>query len=291
MTDIEFKIGQEHENMKGAYKVLEVSRDAIRICWETGEEISTPAPLQNRIIERMDRERTLIRAKKSKKSKRLKIPELVRDFEGLKEDDFTEDVGGATWRYHDGLGGAVAVRLNSDRFDMTSWPRYGLSEVHWADLNHRHHSDFRPQAKLFARLDENRLYVGLDIGRSNEEEDSNDDWNAFLAWLRDAENETWLHKFVSEQDLSIYDIEGEAFAGNITSDGGKWRLSNKGKEQEIESLAGFLESLTDSTWVGLQIAKIVEKDEVVPRGVEIADDIAQLFEALMPLYEASAVLD
>jgi hypothetical protein len=68
-------------------------------------------------------------------------------------------------------------------------------------------------------------------------------------------------------------------------------LSNKGHEQEIESLADFLDSLTDSTWVDLQIAKIVEKDEVVPRGVEIADDIARLFELLMPLYEASVVFD
>ncbi|MBW1743204.1 MAG: hypothetical protein JRJ47_07200 [Deltaproteobacteria bacterium] len=291
MTDIVFKIGQEHENMKGAYKVLAVNRDNICICWESGEEVMTPAPLQNRIIERMDRERALIRAKKSKKKgKRLKLPELVRKFEGLKEDDFTEDVAGATWRYYDGLGGAVAVRLNSDRFDITSWPRYGLSEVHWADLSHRHHSDFRLQAKFFARLDENRLYVGVDIGRSNEEKDVNNDWNAFMAWLRDAENESWLQKLVSEQDFSICDIEEEgAFAGIITSDGKKWRLSNEGQEQEIESLADFLDGLTDSTRVDLQIAKIVENDEVVPRGIEIADDIARLLEMLMPLYEASAV--
>lgn len=293
MSDIVFKIGQEHENMKGAYRVLAVNRDDICICWESGEEVMTPAPLQNRIIERMDRERALIRAKKSKKKgKRPKLPEPVRKFEGLKEDDFTEDVAGAIWRYYDGLGGAVAVRLNSDRFDITSWPRYGLSEVHWADLSHRHHSDFRLQSKFFARLDENRFYVGLDIGRSNEEKDANDDWNALTAWLRDAENESWLHKLVSEHELSIYDTKGEeAFAGVITSEGEKWRLSNKGQEQEIESLADFLDSLTDSTWVDLQIAKIVEKNEVVPRGIEIADDTARLFELLMPLYEASAVFD
>ena len=46
-----------------------------------------------------------------------------------------------------------------------------------------------------------------------------------------------------------------------------------------------------SKLVDFQIAKIVEKDEVVPRGVEIADDIARLFELLMPLYEASVVFD
>jgi hypothetical protein len=111
-----------------------------------------------------------------------------------------------------------------------------------------------------------------------------------MAWLRDAENESWLHKLVSEQDLSIYDIKGEgAFTGTIVSGGEKWRWSNEDQEQEIESLAGFLDGLTDSAWVDLQIAKIVDKDEVVTRDVEIADDIARLFEMLMPLYEASAV--
>ena len=290
MTDIEFKIGQEHENMKGVYKVLAIDRDAMCIRWESGEEVTTTVALQNRIIERMHRELALIRAKKGGKRKQPQPPEYASEFEGLKEDDFSEDVAGATWRHYDSLGGAVAVRLNSDKFDIASWPRYGLSAIHWDDLNHRRHDDFRLQTNFFARLDENCLYFGLYIERSNQEKDAQDDWNAFIAWLRDAKNDSWLNKVVSEHDLSIYDIKEEgAFTGTIMSAGGKWRLFNEGQEQEIESLADFLEDLTDSTWVDLQIAKIVKKDKVVTRGVEIADDIARLFEILMPLYEASAV--
>ena len=63
-------------------------------------------------------------------------------------------------------------------------------------------------------------------------------------------------------------------------------MFDEGQEQEIESLADFLDDLTDSPRVDLQIAKIIEKDEVVTRGIEIADDIARMFEMLMPLYEA-----
>ena len=290
MTDIEFKIGQEHENMKGVYKVLAIDRDAMCICWEDGEEITTTVALQSRIIERMHQELALIRGNRGGKSKQPHFPEYVSKFEGLKEDDFSKDVAGATWRHYNSLGGAVAVRLNSDEFEIASWPRYGLSAIHWDDLNHRRHDDFRLQAKFFARLDENCLYFGLYIERSNQEKDAQDDWNAFIAWLRDAKNDSWLNKVVSEHDLSIYDIKEEgAFTGTIMSAGGKWRLFNEGQEQEIESLADFLEDLTDSTWVDLQIAKIVKKDKVVTRGVEIADDIARLFEILMPLYEASAV--
>jgi hypothetical protein len=290
MTDIEFKIGQEHENMKGVYKVLAIDRDAMCIRWESGEEVTTTVALQSRIIERMHQERALIRAKKGRKRKQPKPLEYVSEFEGLKEDDFSEDVAGATWRHYDSLGGAVAIRLNSDKFNIASWPRYGLSAIHWDDLNHRRHDDFRLQTKFFARLDESCLYFGLDIERSNQGKDAKDEWDAFITWLRDAKNDAWLNKVVYEHDLSIYDMKEEgAFTGTIMSAGGKWRLFNEGQEQGIESLADFLDDLTDTTWVDLQIAKIVEKDEVVTHGVEIADDIAQLFEMLMPLYEASAV--
>jgi len=292
MTDIEFKIGQEHENMKGVYKVLAIDRDTMCIRWESGEEVTTTVALQSRIIERMHRERALIRTKKGGKRKQLQPSEYASKFEGLKEEDFSEDVAGATWRHYDSLGGAVAVRLNSDKFDIASWPRYELSAIHWDDLNHRRHDDFRLQAKFFARLDESRLYFGLCIERSNQEKDAKDDWNAFITWLRNAENDSWLNEVASKHDLSICDVKEEgAFAGIITSDGGKWRLSNKRKKQKIESLADFLDGLADSTRVDLQIAKIVKKKEVVSRGVEIADDIAQLFELLLPLYEASVVSD
>jgi hypothetical protein len=287
MTDIEFKIGQEHENMKGVYKVLAIERDSMCICWEDGEEITTTVALQSRIIERMHQELALIRGAKGRKSKQPHFPEYVSKFEGLKEDDFSKDVAGATWRHYDSLGGAVAVRLNSKEFEIASWPRYGLSAINWADLNHCRHDDFRLHTKFFARLDENCLYFGLDIERPDQAMDAQDDWNPFIAWLRDAKNDSWLNKLVSEHDFSIYDMNKEgSFTGTIMSGGGKWRLFNEGQEQEIESLADFLDDLTDSTRVDLQIAKIIEKDEVVTRGVEIADDIARMFEMLMPLYEA-----
>ena len=290
MTDIDFKVGQEHENIKGPFKVLAVKRDKINICWENGEEVTTAAALQNRIIERMQRELAMIRAKRNPKSKKVKQPDYVSNFEGLKEDDFSEEVADGSWRHYDGLGGAVAIRLSSDTFDIASWPRYGLPEIQWADLSHRREEDFQPRAKFFARLDETCLFFGFCIERSDEEEDYKDHWDAFVTWLREAENDAWLNKIVSKHDLSIRDAKDEpVFAGAITATGAKWQLSTEDQEKEIESLADFLDDLTTSSRVDLQIAKTVDKAKVVPRGLKIADDISQLFEVLMPLYEASAV--
>jgi len=45
--------------------------------------------------------------------------------------------------------------------------------------------------------------------------------------------------------------------------------------------------LVDFSGFNLRLAKKVNKDEVLVKGEKIADDISTLFEALMPLYEAS----
>lgn len=50
---IEFEVGERYKNRKGTYEVLEIAGDAMRIRWETGEEIDTTAKLQSRILDHM----------------------------------------------------------------------------------------------------------------------------------------------------------------------------------------------------------------------------------------------
>jgi len=57
MNGIQFEVGQQYENTKGAYEVLAIEGDAMRIRWLTGEEVVTTMKMQRRIIERMQRER------------------------------------------------------------------------------------------------------------------------------------------------------------------------------------------------------------------------------------------
>ena len=53
---VEFVIGQQYENRKGAYEVLEIQGDAMRIRWDNGEEVDTTATVQSHIINGMQRE-------------------------------------------------------------------------------------------------------------------------------------------------------------------------------------------------------------------------------------------
>jgi len=53
---IEFSVGQQYENRKGVYEVLEVGGDTMRIRWEDGEEADTTVTTQSHIIRRMQHE-------------------------------------------------------------------------------------------------------------------------------------------------------------------------------------------------------------------------------------------
>ena len=56
MTEVKFEIAKKYENMKGAYEVLSIDRNTMRIRWDSGEEITTTVSQQSRIVTRMRRE-------------------------------------------------------------------------------------------------------------------------------------------------------------------------------------------------------------------------------------------
>lgn len=53
---VEFSVGQQYENRKGIYEVLELQGDVMHIRWENGEEIDTTVTMQSRIINGMQSE-------------------------------------------------------------------------------------------------------------------------------------------------------------------------------------------------------------------------------------------
>ena len=56
MAHVKFEIGKKFGNMKGAYEVLSIDRNTMRIRWDSGEEITTTVSLQSKIVTRMGRE-------------------------------------------------------------------------------------------------------------------------------------------------------------------------------------------------------------------------------------------
>ncbi len=56
MCRIKFEVGESYQNRKGAYEVLEITGDEMRIRWDEGEEVTTTITLQSRITNHMQQE-------------------------------------------------------------------------------------------------------------------------------------------------------------------------------------------------------------------------------------------
>lgn len=289
MSDkIQFKVGNKYENRKGVFEVISIKGDSMIIQWENGEKISTNIQFQRRIIEEMEKERQGSKPKDNINPKKNHggTSKFGNIFNGLKESDFNGNVTGTNWRSRNCLGGVVTERLYAGKFSFNSWAIYRMPIIHWADIKHREREKAYLQAKFFVQLDESNLYYGFYIERSNKSSDNRNDWDTFLSWLSNVENEIWLNKISIENDLSIYDKEGKSFKGIIRAQNNKWTIHGE-EDENIDSLSGFLSSLPETIWLDLVIAKIENKKEVLNKGGTIADDISKLFEILMPLYKAS----
>ena len=73
IKEIQFEVGEKYENMKGIFEVLAIKGDLMDIRWVTGEEITTPIALQQRILERMHHEKELAKLKAFQAAKKAKV--------------------------------------------------------------------------------------------------------------------------------------------------------------------------------------------------------------------------
>lgn len=288
MNQIEFEVGGRYENMKGVYEVLSIGDDTMQIRWENGEEVTTEIDFQKRIIERMEFEKRQRIEKKAKKARKVGGGRVK--FEGLKESDFSRKVSGTTWRRRSCLGGAVKVFPDSERYDVKSWSIARKPMIQWADISHRNPDIFNMQGKFFVRLGEEKLFCGYGIERPGKVEDGKGDWNAFLKWLKEEQNEQRLKEIAFDRNLIVYHFNKDGdVAWKIRSNDNQWLIDKKGSEKPLESLHGFLDEYSNgSRRLDLQIAKAIDKEDVISKGVGIADDISRVFEVLFPIYEASA---
>ncbi|MFO8084385.1 MAG: hypothetical protein R6U27_08710 [Desulfobacterales bacterium] len=288
MNQIEFEVGGKYENMKGTYEVLSINDETMQIRWESGEEAVTEIDFQRRIIERMEFEQNQLEKKKAKKAKKVTAGGRIK-FEGLKESDFSKKVSGTIWRRRSCLGGSVKIFSESDRFDIKSWSIARKPMIQWADVQHRNPDIFNYQGKFFVCLGEKKLYCGYCIEHSKKIEDNVGDWNRFVNWLMAESNEQHLKEMAFDRNLAVYNLnkDGE-IVWKIHSTEKKWKLNKKGQEKVLDSLPEFLKKFSESSRrVDLQIAKSMDKEEVIGKGPDIADDISVVFESLFPLYEAS----
>ena len=288
MDEIQFEVGGKYENMKGIFEVIAIHKDSMDIRWESGEEISTPIDLQQRIIERMQHEKEMEEAKALQKAKKAKSAssKAGKGFTGLEESDFGSTVSKTSWRGRGQLGGAVAQRFKTKQFKFNSWAVLRKPEVNWLDVKRQKQENLPFQAKFFARVEEDRICFGLHVPAPDPEAGEKNDWNLLLTWLDRPENDSWLKKQCNSHGFYLRDLGEKGFRGTLEMKDDQWL--HTGPDEVVASLSSFLSAAGESGKLDLRIEKSVEKKAAVGQKQEIAADIATFFEAITPIYAAVA---
>lgn len=69
-NDFKFEVGSTYKNMKGDFEVVSIKGESMVIQWQDGSEITTTMAQQKRILNRLEREKSIRRQEKANKQKK-----------------------------------------------------------------------------------------------------------------------------------------------------------------------------------------------------------------------------
>ena len=293
IDQVRFEVGEKYENMKGVFEVIAIHRDSMDIRWDSGEEISTPIALQQRIIERMAHEKELEEEQSDRDKKTKATPSRsAKPFAGFENSDFGTSLAKTVWRGRGQLGGAVSRQLKKGAYKFSSWAVLRQPEVHWLDIKRQKQEDLPLQIKFFARLDETGLDFGIYLPAPAPAASTRGDWQSIMTWLETAENAAWLTDVSKVHELVIRDRSRDGFAGVLESQAEGWvHRTDAETVTPVEALRPFLMDHSNGAIPELSIEKRLPKAAAIEREQHIAEDMAALFDVLMPLYGAAAQAD
>jgi hypothetical protein len=279
-----FFAGSHYENMKGAYEVLSVEGNTMRIRWENGEESETDVELQDRILSRFEREvRAAGAGPGNRQAPDEDEPHRAPQSRGLVASDFSQDVSTTTWRSRTGgIGGLVSDQLKLPELCVGFWVPFRESTILWADVGQKTRSAAEVQAGFLCRLDAAQVCYGFFVRRPKDEGEGS--WYRLLEWLNVPGHEERLRSVIERNGLRIFDGPSASASAFLHVRGGQWERVEDGQGTRVPSLSAFLDSAGQEPGALLECVTVIPKDVAVGRGRKIGRDLAQLFEALTPVY-------
>ena len=258
LKEVKFVVDEQYENEKGIFTVLSLKKNDMLIRWENGEELQTTVELQTSIQSRRQWEQLQEEIKAEAAKKGTKSGKTGGHFAGFKPGDFKSSAARTNWRGRARLGGAVTPKIAESEFKFNSWAFSTKSELHWQDADKRKKDADGNGARFFARLDTAGLVYGLWVSRPTDQEAAGStDWDRFYNWISGEEGQNQLNSLVNEHKLTMHDSKGTAVSAMAVED------------------------------TYFEISCKVDKKKAISREKTIAEDMAKLFSALVPLYRAA----
>lgn len=306
-----FEVGKTYRNRVGEYVVLAIDGDRMKIRYLSGGgTLETSVSIQARIWENIqfeeqmareeERERLAQEARMAlrKQTAREQRAKAKSRFSGFQEGDFESKKRGIAWSSREQLGKALATELN-DRaqggFDWWILPRQ--SEVHVARKEYYHPDTPETNAAFFVMTDEEGVAYGFRVGKPDGKARPQWPWTVLLMALSDDEEvQRALRSAIKTYDLSLDVYAMEQSYGLV----GRISLKDKAfvwerdtaaqrttRQMDWEDVVDYLQTVAPDKRCDLFICKRLSIQEALEMGTGILTEIADLFEALLPIYDVS----
>jgi len=296
-----FEVGRTYRNRVGEYTVLSIDGAQMKIRYVSGGSLVTDVSLQARIWENIQLEEQQSRvderrrqALEARLAARLKTKEARArpTFAGFQETDFQPRKRGVSWAGRKALGKVLALELSrrtKNPFDQ--WLVPYQATVHVAPKDAYDPEAPGRNAAFFVAASERGISYGYHLGKPEGELQPTWPWPAWLTAL--AGNQP-LRAAVSAAmrahglGLDVYTMQvSYGLTARVTAqdNGFLWRQESAqdGVDRPLdwEGLLETLRTLAPGKRCALHLCKELPVEETLKAGPAIADQIAQLFQALL----------
>ncbi len=308
-----FEVGKMYRNRVGEYVVVHIEGDKMKIRYVDGGTLDTDVAIQTRIWENIQFEDQMKRAEERQRlarearlaaRRRTRRARAKPKFAGFQSTDFEPKKRGIAWSSRKELGKVLAYELNQrTKRTFGHWIVPRKPRVHVAVKEHYEKISSATtdvNAALFVAADEKGIACGF---RVTKPDDASDSLNAAWPWSRfleslgsDDKTREALHAAMESQEL-VLDVYATKVSfgqvGRITLQDSQFLWQHEEADQEVsqpmdwDGLVEALLALAPGKRCTLYLRRRISAEDCLEGGSEFSGAIADIFEALVPVYDAS----
>jgi hypothetical protein len=305
-----FEVGKTYRNRNGEYVVQAIEGDWMKIRYVGGSTLETRVTLQARIWENIQFEEQMAReeerqrlAKEASQAARRRKARAKREaakpkFDGFVAEDFEAKTRGIAWKTRKELGKVLAYELGErTKAGFDSWIVPRKAAVHVGRKDHYDRASRETNAAYFVSAGEKGVALGFHVGKPDGRGKKAWPWQVLIAALEEDDKVRRAFRAVmKEHELSfvVYAMDvsyGQVGQFTVQTRGFLWEHETADQEMSRKmswkDVIEYLQTVAPTKRCDLYLRKQIPPKEAVKVGVGIAGQIIDVFESLLPVYDAS----
>jgi hypothetical protein len=305
-----FEVGKTYRNRAGEYVVLAIDGARMTIRYASGGTLVTDVDIQARIWENIQFEQQMVQTEERqrqareartaarRRTARARKAKAKPTFDGFEKSDFEPKKRGLAWSSRNELGKVLAHELGQRaEGSFAFWIVPRRPKVHIAREEVYDRNALERNASFFVIVEETGMTYGFRVGKPDGKVESGWPWSSVIAVLEESatvRRNLRAAMKAHELSLDVYAMQTSfGRVGRITLQDRGFLWEHETAEQEVSrkmnwaQLVEYLQTVAPAKRCTLYLRKHVSPGTALKAGAGIAAEIADVFESLVPLYDAS----